>query len=153
MVQKELFFNVGSCVDWVSGEGGELMTDDDNSTCAPVNQGTPDGTVLLYTYGILNMCINDGIFKVQVAMDSLAPCWYLRSVFFTERMTQTCSNKRSEIFRPCTILESQTARNRSVCTLSCKCATSSDQCFLQVYSGIKPDIPEFNVCDFDRPRS
>ena len=140
-------------MNWVSGEGGELMTDDYNSTCAPVNQATPDGAVLQYTYSILSMCLNDGIFKLKVAMDSLVPYWYLRYVFFTERMAETCANKRSELFRPCTILESGVEDVRSICTLSCKCATSSDQCFLQVYSGMKPDIPEFDVCHFDRPRS
>ena len=122
------------------------MTDDDNSTCAPVNQATPDGAVLQYTYSIVNKCIDDGIFKLKVTMDSLVPCWYLRYIFVTGIIAETCGKKGSKVLHPCTILDSQIEHNRNVCTLSCKCDTSLDQCFLQIYSGMKPGVPQFNVC-------
>ena len=131
----------------MSGEGGELMTDSDNSTCAPVNQPTPDGAVLQYTYSILNKCMDNGNFRLKVTMDSVVPCSYLRTVFFTEKVKGTCDNKESDRLHPCTVLESGVEDDRSICTLWCKCASSSDQCFLQVYSGMKPDIPQFGVCD------
>ena len=123
------------------------MTDNDNSTCAPVNQATPDGAVLQYKYSVLKKCMDNDNFRLKVTMDSTFPCSCLRSVLFTEKLKETCDNMESDRLRPCTILESQIMRNRSVCTLSCKCDTLSDQCFLQVYSGMKPDIPQFRVCD------
>ena len=140
-------FITESCINWLSGEGGELMTDGDNSTCAPVNHATPDGAVLQYSYSVKSKCIDNDNFRLKVTMDSIEPCWYLGAVFFTERATETCNTKESYLLRPCTAIESQDVHNKSICTLSCKCVNSSDQCFLQVYSGMRPDIPEFKECD------
>ena len=137
-----------SCVNLVSGEGGELMTDGDDSTCAPVNQATPDGPILQYSYSVKNKCIDNDIVTLKVKMNSVEPFWYLSSVFFTERAAKTCDNKDSEHLHRCTVLESGVEDDRSVCTLSCKCDNSLDQCFLQVYSGMRPDIPEFGVCSY-----
>ena len=55
-----------SCVNLVSGEGGELMTDGDDSTCAPVNQVTPDGAVLQYSFSVKGKCIENDIVTLRV---------------------------------------------------------------------------------------
>ena len=123
------------------------MTDGDNSTCAPVNHATPDGAVLQYSYSVKSKCIENDNFRLRVTMDSIEPCWYLMAVFFTERAAETCNTKESYLLRTCTAIESEVEYNKSICTLSCKCDNSSDQCFLWVYSGMRPDIPEFRVCN------
>ena len=133
-------------VSWISGNGGERMADEDNSTCTMVPQNTPDGSTVQYTFSVMGGCKVNNRVGLKVTMDRMIDCNILRNVIFTEKESENCETTKVHLV-PCCVTESSVIMNQSVCVLSCTCHRQVNQCLVHIYYGRNPHVPEVKICD------
>ena len=134
------------CAKFISGSGGENLTDGDINTCAP---GPFQNKMRFrhYQIGIHDNCIKPEV-NVSVAVDNSTTCDDVRGAIFSEKPHSGCNDKR---FGACTFTgENQFVRNKRICSLRCKCAESADQCLVHIFSGITPK--EMSFCEIKADR-
>ena len=140
------FYEDGStclpCVNLISGSDGENLIDGDTNTCSSVSFGGRKA-VIDHTLGVYGNCTEPEI-NVRVTMEISATCDELRDAVFMDEPSSGCNYDSSQ-YVACDVISENQSNGKRVCSLSCKCAESADQCLISIISGMV--LTDLRICE------
>ena len=131
-----------SCLNLISGSGGENLADGDTNTCSPVSFKTRKAAID-HTLGVHGNCTQPEI-NVRVTIEISATCDEVRDAVFMDEPRSGC-NEDSTQYVACDVINENQSDAKRVCSMRCKCAKSVNQCLIHIISGVTPK--DLSICE------
>ena len=119
------------------GTVGEILVDDDTTTCLTLEQQPQDGTFIQTSLFVNNGCRNGPRVTMNVTVKEQTQCNEILDMIFIEKPTVTCSKAVK-----CEVISSVIAEGSRVCGMGCPCADSANQCLIHLVNEINVEICE-----------
>ena len=128
-----------SCLEPISGIGGEKLVDGNMSTCLTLQQPQA-GARIQTSFSVNQDCRNGLNIQINVNVNDATQCPKLLSIIVVEKPGASCSK-----LRKCQEIDSLTVEGTGVCRIRCKCADSAHFCRVHVINEI--DSTKLDICE------